>query len=709
MRHRVVARVAAILACGVVADPLGFARAEPTVTFHDFHLGGTSCRLVATGDHEWRLLTSAADGSFVTTGACQQLARFMDEPVPDARLAIAVGRTADGVRLVRGGSSVEIGKSLRFYGASGTQPVLEIRGVSITGGVATVTGALTPREGVFGGGERFDAANRRGTVMDLYTGDSWNSSAGTYVTIPLFLFTRGSGVLLNAYERARADCGMADANAWTLASERPTLDLYVFTEGMKAALGSYARLAGRAATPMEWNYGPLVCRYGPDFSHLRTAEDRPGTVNKDGAPSGRGLETIVTGHEQAQMPVRAVIVEGWGFHRAAATPAEAARLKQAADWLHARGTKMMMYMRVASQMPTDPASGFSERFLLEARITENGATAETFDIPDVAGSGINPDSAKRSTHRYLDITDPDAMDWYVNRVWGEVVELGVDGVKIDFCETLPDAGRAYGDTRVEYLWHDASRIARGTEHHAFPTFFISAFYRRMNELKPGFMVLSRGGGIGSGRSPFMWAGDQCRDFGKLDDALLAALTSGLSGVPFMTYDMAGYRYGGEGPRYKDADSLARESRIFERAIQYTAFTPCIQTHGTVRSAYELDPAAQETYRRYVRIHERLLPYIVKLGRAAGETGVPPLRHPALEFPADERLRDLADVFMLGDALYVAPILGDRDASREVYLPKGRWRNWFTGEVLAGPTSFMVRSPDDTPAFVNLDAAEAAGL
>lgn len=703
------AGLAFVLAFVLVVGRVGSARPQPPVTSFDFRFGGVSCRLVASGEHEWRLLTAGADGEFATTGACQQLAHFMGEPPPDEELPLSVRREADRVRLSHGGSSVEVGPSIRFYRGAEALPVVEITSVSLAEGVTAVTGTLDPREGVFGGGERFDAANRRGTTMDLYTGDFWNSSSGSYVAIPLFLFTRGAGVFLNAYERVRADLGTAAADAWTLATDRRALDLYVFTNGMKAALGSYARLSGRAAEPTEWNYGPLVCRYGPDFAHLRSREDRPGTTNKDGAPSGRGLETIVTGYEQAAMPVRAVIVEGWGFQHVAANPAEATRLKEAADWLHARGTKLMLYMRVASQMPTPPASGFSERFLLEARITEKGRTVETFDIPDVAGSGINPDAAKRSTHRYLDITDPAAMDWYLDRVWGEVVDLGVDGVKIDFCETLPDAGRSYHGVQLEYRWHDASRIARGTEHHAFPTFFTSAFRRRMNERKPGFMVLARGGGIGAGRNPFMWAGDQCRDFGKLDDALLAVVTSGLSGVPFMTFDMAGYRYGGAGPRFNAADSRARESRIFERAVQYAAFTPCIQTHGTVRNAYELDAAAQATYRRYVGIHEKLLPYIGKLAEEAAAHGVPPVRHPALEFPADERVRNLTDVFMLGDAIYVAPILGDRDASREVYLPPGRWRHWCTGAVHEGPTTFTVTSPDDTPAFVNLDATQDVGL
>ena len=52
-----------------------------------------------------------------------------------------------------------------------------------------------------------------------------------------------------------------------------------------------------------------------------------------------------------------------------------------------------------------------------------------------------------------------------------------------------------------------------------------------------------GGGIGSQRNPYLWAGDQWRVMEKLDDQVLAMLNAGMSGVPFMTYDLTGYQYG----------------------------------------------------------------------------------------------------------------------------------------------------------------------
>ena len=84
----------------------------------------------------------------------------------------------------------------------------------------------------------------------------------------------------------------------------------------------------------------------------------------------------------------------------------------------------------------------------------------------------------------------------------------------------------------------------------------------MTEGRGGFMVLTRGGGIGSGRNPYMWAGDQTRSWEKLDDQVLAVLNSGMSGIPFMSYDYGGYQYDG-GSRVEPAGVMNLATGAFD--------------------------------------------------------------------------------------------------------------------------------------------------
>ncbi len=686
---------------------------------------GAFCKLTNAGS-AWRL--QAKSGSFrdfCENGAAQELAHYMGEEAKTDVQDITVSTGDANVIAVSAGDGTRVeivigGRfAIHFYSPEG-KLVASVKRIVPEDGNFRMIGILEKGEGVYGGGEKFDVVNKRGTAFSLYTGDMWNNSKGTYMVVPLFLMTRGAGIYFNHYQNMYTDFGEKVRSEWSVELKNDQMDCYVVaSEDMKDALQMYADLTGHAEKPDSWNYGPLICRYGPDFNHLYTANDKEGRqTNPDGAPSGRGFQTLVEGFEAAKMPLTAVITEGWGYSNIFSTKEEKARWQEAVNWLHDRKIKVMLYTRVASTIPSGEFSGFKEEYLVHANVTTNGQTEKTVRIPDTAGDGVNPDSRPGRSNRYVDITNPDAMKWYVDTLWGELIEMGFDGVKIDFCETFPDSGFDYNGTTVTYDWYDPSKIVAGTEHHAYPTYFISAFYKKMNELKDqkyggesdGFMVLTRGGGIGSQRNPYLWGGDQCRAFDKLDDQLMAVVNSGISGVPFMTYDMAGYRYGGNGRRYDAPDSLEYESRVFARAVAFTALTTCIQTHGTVRNAFELEEYAQEIYRLYVQLHLDLTDYIDRYSALACKTGVPVVRHPVLKYQDEAAVYSINDEFLLGDGLLVAPILEDDTFSRKVYLPRGSWTNLLTGRTTEGGRNVTVKANiAQVPVFVDNDSPDAKEL
>ena len=93
--------------------------------------------------------------------------------------------------------------------------------------------------------------------------------------------------------------------------------------------------------------------------------------------------------------------------------------------------------------------------------------------------------------------------------------------------------------RHGHLRHGAGRLTGAP----LPTPLVDATARRVTAPP---LVQNRqfnGGGIGSQRNPYLWAGDQWRVMEKLDDQVLAMLNAGMSGVPFMTYDLTDYQYG----------------------------------------------------------------------------------------------------------------------------------------------------------------------
>ncbi|MBQ9773148.1 MAG: glycoside hydrolase family 31 protein [Clostridia bacterium] len=693
-----------------------------------FRVGTAYAALCYAGDSGWRLKARSAEHlGFEGYGAAQALALYMNETPNDTVLPIFVSQVADDrLRVTTAdGTYVELTSrsfNLNFYSASG-RLTTELTDVNVTETGMELVGWLEKDEGIFGGGERFDTVNKRGSAFTLYATDRWNNSGATYMAIPLFTTSRGGGIYVNRYESMAVDFEKSARNVWSLSLRNELLDCYVFaSDDMKDAITGYTKLTGNADLPAEWAYGVMICRYSKDFQTFEydqvDAEGNP-VLNRDNAPSGRSVKTIVNELINAGMKPSSVVLEPWGYRDISgdseSARAACAELQKTIDWLDELDIKTMLYMAVGSSITPQTMVGFKEEYFVHAYVTVDGKTQYTTYLPQVAGDGKNPDSSG-DTRRYLDITNPEAVEWYFDVIWGQLIDMGVDGVKIDFCEQFPDEDYDYNGTTVVFDWYDSSLMPQGGEHHSYPTYFISAFYKRMNELKQengetdGFYVLSRGGGIGSQRNPYLWAGDQTRNFDKLDDQLLAVVNSGLSGVPFMTYDMAGYRYAGGGTTYASADSLAYESEIFARAIEFTAFMPNIQTHGTVRNVYELTEDAQRIYHNFLALREKLTPYITKYTEIACETGIPVVRHPILHYQNDPEVCDISTQFMLGDGLMIAPILSRTDGTRTVYLPEGSWTNLLTGETVSGNQTLAVTANlGQIPVFLNNDSADAEML
>ncbi len=167
-----------------------------------------------------------------------------------------------------------------------------------------------------------------------------------------------------------------------------------------------------------------------------------------------------------------------------------------ADRLHSLGKKVMVY-EACGRVPPRGKEAFG---MLDGYSPANGETGERA-LPDT--DTYNPaDHPTRQSSRYVDITSREAMEWWYGPVWGRLVgEIGIDGAKIDFCEQFPD--------HIPVRFADG-RPAHGA-HHWYPTLYNAKMYRHFNTRPEGGMCLSRGGGIGAQRYPFLWAGDQLRE------------------------------------------------------------------------------------------------------------------------------------------------------------------------------------------------------
>jgi glycosyl hydrolase family 31 len=120
------------------------------------------------------------------------------------------------------------------------------------------------------------------------------------------------------------------------------------------------------------------------------------------------------------------------------------------------------------------------------------------------------------------------------------------------------------------------------------------------------------------------------------------------------------------------------------------------------------------FRDSVLLHYALFPYLYGLARRAARTGEPIVRPVAFDHPADEQAWAADQHMMVGPDLLAVPVTADRnetDAAAgqptpvDVYLPKGRWVDLYTGAVVDGGRHVVRESTlDDFPLYLRSGAA-----
>ncbi len=99
-----------------------------------------------------------------------------------------------------------------------------------------------------------------------------------------------------------------------------------------------------------------------------------------------------------------------------------------------------------------------------------------------------------------------------------------------------------------------------------------------------------------------------------------------------------------------------------------------------------NPAIEPVAKKYSELRYQLMPYTYTLAWEARDAGLPLMRAMWLHYPDDVRARGLGDQFMWGRDLLVAPVFTKGATSRDVYLPKGEWYDWWTNAKSGGGQS-----------------------
>jgi len=213
-------------------------------------------------------------------------------------------------------------------------------------------------------------------------------------------------------------------------------------------------------------------------------------------------------------------------------------------------------------------------------------------------------------------------------------------------------------------------------------------------------ALHRNGYAGLQRFGWLWSGDIDSTWTALAAQVRNGINIGLCGIPYWGTDTGGF---------SPTHELTPE--LYVRWFQFSAFCPLFRSHGRtwklrlpwgwntgnpgpLEGAERLgpnwppeqelhDPQVEEICRQYLHLRYRLLPYLYSSAAQAHVTGLPLMRPLWLEHPQDKQALMCDDEYLFGDSFLVAPVLQAGASERMVYLPAGRWWDYWTSEAAEG--------------------------
>ena len=223
-------------------------------------------------------------------------------------------------------------------------------------------------------------------------------------------------------------------------------------------------------------------------------------------------------------------------------------------------------------------------------------------------------------------------------------------------------------------------------------------------------ALHRNGSAGMQRyASFLWSGDVYSTWETLKTHIPIALNTSLSGIPYWGTDIGGF-----------VPTPEFTADLYLRWFQFGAFCPLFRCHGrawklrlpwgwdtgdpgpeeinnyhgaAIPDASQLhDKRVEPICRKYLELRYRLLPYLYSAVNECVRTGMPIMRALWLHFPEESKAAECGDEYLWGKDLLVAPVVEKGATRRQVYLPRGGWYDFWTGERVDGGREIL-RSVD----------------
>lgn len=522
-----------------------------------------------------------------------------------------------------------------------------------------VVKSLADDEEFYGLGDKTGYLNKR-----HYAYDNWNtdnpdpqveSFTRLYKSIPILLGLKNGhpyGIFFDNTYRNHIDLGKESNNYYYYSADNGNLDYYVIGgASLKAVVTNYTYLTGRVPMPQKWTLGYQQSRWGYSVSQKQ-------------------VEKIAENLRKYDLPCDVLHLD--------------------IDYM--KGYRVFTWRKDTYEAPEEFIKkmrklGFRIITIIDPGVKKDDADYKIYQEGIEKGYFVKAADGTVYVNEVWpgDAVFPDFGRQKVRQWWAKnckyLVDLGVSGIWDDMNEPASFRGEIPGDV----VFHNEEEASTHNKmHNVYGHNMAKATYEGLKKYsgKRPF-VITRAAYAGTQKFSTVWTGDNQSLWPHVQMMIPQLCNLGLSGFSFAGTDIGGF----------GADTTPE---LLTRWIEGALFSPLYRNHAALgtrsQEPWVFGESTLSIYRKYLKLRYRFIPYLYDEFYRETQTGLPVMRPLVLNYENDPHVYNLNDEYMVGEDILTAPVVQEGQTKRAVYLPKGKWIDFWNGVEHAGKTTILVDAP-----------------
>ncbi len=293
---------------------------------------------------------------------------------------------------------------------------------------------------------------------------------------------------------------------------------------------------------------------------------------------------------------------------------------------------------------------------------------------------------------FPDFTKPEVRSWWADLYEGLISHDGVAGVWNDMNE--PAIFDVETKTFTENVMHDydGHLCSHAKAHNVYGMQMARATYEGVKKHGDNkrALIITRSGYSGLQRYSSVWTGDNIATWQHIWIANVQCQRLAISGVSYAGSDIGGF-IGQPTPE------------MFVRWIQLGIFHPFCRVHSSQddgdQEPWSFGDKATDLFREAVELRYQMLPYHYTAFYQHHKFGTPILKPLTFIDQEDEENYYRDHEFLCGNNILSASIDEEKCKAKTIYLPQGKWYNYWDNELHDGRNETTISITENTFPFL----------